>query len=76
MCFQLPPAKDPSQYSAQQVEIWSDVLTRTDMAKALLTNRSPGMLNTMIESTNPDERDRHPDLGEEVLALANALPDM
>lgn len=74
MLHQLPPAMAASEYNAQEKEIWMDVVQRTAMSKSLLTDSKPGMLDMMIESTNPEERGNHPEIGEEILALASALP--
>ncbi|KAM3413658.1 hypothetical protein BST61_g10351 [Cercospora zeina] len=74
MIYNLPPAKAPERYNEQQKETYGDVVSRSVMSKALLTDQRPGMLSMMIESTNPEQRGRHPELGVDILAAANALP--
>ncbi|GIZ49077.1 hypothetical protein CKM354_001211700 [Cercospora kikuchii] len=74
MIYNLPPAKNPERYNEQQKETYHDVISRSVMSKSLLTDQRPGMLNMMIESTNPEQRGRHPELGADILAAANALP--
>ena len=56
-----------------QKEAWADVQSRTMMAKQLLTGDA-SMLNQMVEMQYRDQRGQHPDLGNEVLRAARALP--
>lgn len=54
-------------------EAWSDVLGRSMMASQLILDTKPGMLNMMIESTNPEQKGKHPEFGDEIKALAREI---
>jgi hypothetical protein len=52
---------------------FADVLARNVMAKQLILDTKPGTLDRMTESTYPEQKGRHPQFGEEILALAREL---
>ncbi|KXT08685.1 hypothetical protein AC579_8664 [Pseudocercospora musae] len=62
------PARGPKK------AIWKDVVSRTVMTKMLLAEDHTSKLETMLEAQYPDQRGRHPEIGEEVVAAARALP--
>ena len=42
-------------------------------AGMLITDKSPGMLDQMTESTYPGQAGQHPEFGEEILEIARTL---
>ncbi|KAL8705488.1 MAG: hypothetical protein Q9201_001419 [Fulgogasparrea decipioides] len=56
--------------SGQEKEAWEDAVGRTVMTKDLILDTNKGMLDMMTESTYPDQKGKHPQIGEEVLELA------
>lgn len=65
------PSEEPSDANH---EIWSDVMSRSAMSKILLVGDDPSKLEMMLEMQYPDQRGRHPEIGEEILTAAKALP--
>ncbi|KAH9845776.1 hypothetical protein Tdes44962_MAKER01208 [Teratosphaeria destructans] len=62
----------------QEKETWGDVISRTEVAKMLLLDTRPGMLDMMVESTYPHHSGelpfaKRPVLGEDILAIAREL---
>lgn len=55
-------------------ERYFDIMGRTFLIKQLLLDTRPGLLETMTESTYPDQKGNHPELGNEILDAARALP--
>jgi len=52
---------------------FADVLGRNATAKQLILDTKPGALNKMMEGMYPEQKGRHPQFGEEILALAREL---
>ncbi|KAL8818171.1 MAG: hypothetical protein Q9223_003135 [Gallowayella weberi] len=70
------PRKDREQgLSKQEKEQWEDATGRITFAKNLILDEMPGMLNMMTEKTDPGQKGKHPDFGEEILELAKHLDD-
>lgn len=63
----------PKDMSKQEAEAWEDVVGRTFFSGKLILDDKPGLLNEMVEMAYPDQNGKHPEFGEEVLALARAL---
>jgi hypothetical protein len=70
LILRIPPDTDVNQIPAA----WTDVVSRSAMARQLLLDPSGAMLNSTLEIQYPDQRGRHPALGDEVLAAARELP--
>ncbi|KXT00600.1 hypothetical protein AC578_3171 [Pseudocercospora eumusae] len=72
LIVQFDPTRNPAR--GPKKAIWNDVVNRTVMTKTLLAEDDTSKLETMLEAQYPDQRGRHPDIGDEVLAAARALP--
>ena len=66
---------DPSlqNMGREEKEAWSDILGRSQMAKHLILDTKPGMLDQMVNSTYPGQEGPEPDFGDDVRALAKEL---
>lgn len=72
MLYALPPSL-PKNMSKPQKEAWSDVIGRNVLARELMLDSKPGMLDSMTEATYPEQKGQHPGFGEEILAMAREL---
>lgn len=57
----------------KEKESWTDVTGRAKFPGQLLLDTQPGMVDQMTEMTYPDQQGKHPEFGEEILALAREL---
>ena len=62
--------------SSEESERFHDVLTRSILTVTLLKDEVPGRLNALIEKNYPDESDKHPEIGEEVLEATRQLGEV
>lgn len=72
MCVNVHPGL-PNDMSMQEVEARKDAVGRTFFSGKLILDDKPGFLNEMVEMTYPGQKGKHPEFGEEVLALARAV---
>ena len=57
----------------QQMEQWSDIVSRSVMGAGLLLDDNAGMLDMMVEGTYPNQSGPRPVVDEEVLEAARKL---
>lgn len=54
-------------------ETWEDAVGRSAMARELILDTNPGMLDMMTEGTYPEQKGKHPAMGEDILDVARTL---
>ena len=68
---------DPRVYhrevTKKEKEAWEDARGRAQFSALLILDTMPGALNQMTESAYPDQNGKHPEFGEEILALARDI---
>lgn len=67
----MPPSLDHLTPATR--EKWTDAIGRSVMARELILDSKPGILDMMTKMTYPDQKGRHPAFGEGVLEAARAL---
>jgi hypothetical protein len=59
---------------AQSRRVWKDeCMGRSMLAANLILNKPPGMLNSMVEQTYPNQPGGHPEFGSEIEELARKV---
>ena len=66
---------DPSlqTMSREEREIWGDILGRSQMAKNLILDTEPGMLDMMVATTYPGQSGPRLEFDEGIITLARQL---
>ena len=66
---------DPSlqNMSSTEKELWNSIIGRNVLARGLILDEKPGMLDQMVEATDPGQAGAPLDFGEDVIALARRM---